>query len=579
MDFSPSEVASYVAARLPNLKRAGREWRGGCPLHGGKDPNFVVHESGVAQCHSQCAETWDLLALEMALCNVDFRKAKAEVYALIGRPDVPEGERDFVATYDYTDAAGRLLFQVIRKTPGPDGKKRFAQRRPDGTGGWVWSIKGIERVPYHLAKLAAAPEVWVVEGEKDVATLERWGLVATCNPGGAGNWQPELAQHFAGKLAWIIPDNDEPGRKHALAVAAALQPAAAMIKIVELPGLPDKGDVSDWVKRGGTLKHLEMLCDAARAWSPEWQFSAASEEDAHVETLAQECDRAGGLDAFWDLVVKNAVITPWQRLTRALSGGMIRGEVYIIGANQKSGKSSLALQFATAALRSQKGVLIFSMEMAWRQIFQRLVSIEACVDLMELRQKQEVGEDVTELLSKLAAVQAELERYPLLVHKKTAVTPGYLVSEVQRLRNGNAIDLVIVDHLQLMAAHDKSRSEYEKFTAISRALKSAAMEADVPVLLTSQCSRRNVTDKRWELESQDLRASGALEEDAAAVMLLYPDQKDAKEAAGSNRIMKGPVKAWLRLDLNRYGWAGMKLPLWHNKRFTRFDLAEEDLMP
>jgi archaellum biogenesis ATPase FlaH len=578
MEFSPSEVASYVSARLPGLKRAGREWRGGCPVHGGKDPNFVIHESGVAQCHSQCAEAWDLLGLEMVLGNLDFPKAKAEVYRIVGRPNVPEGERDFVAIYDYTDAAGRLQFQVVRKTPGSDGKKRFAQRRPDGAGGWVWSIKGLERVPYRLAQLAAASEAWIVEGEKDVHTLERWGLVATCNPGGAGNWQPELTQYFAGKSVWIIPDNDEPGRDHALKVAAALAPIAAAVKIIELPGLPEKGDVSDWAKRNGTAKHLRLLADAAKAWGPDWKFNAPSEEDQFIETLEHETELAGGLDAFWDLRVKNGILTPWQRLTDGLNGGMVPGEIYILGGNQKSGKSSLALQFVVAALRDGKGVLMFSMEMAWRQIFHRMVAMEARVDLLHLRRSQQDNENVDEELAKLRAVQGELERYALMVHQKTAITPGYLASEVKRLRLRRSVDLVLVDHMQLMAAHEKSRSEYEKFTAISRALKSAALEAGVPVLVVSQCSRRNAMDKRTELESQDLRASGALEEDAAAVMLLYPDIKDQKEAAkeAGNRLTVGPVKAWLKLDLNRYGWAGMKLAFMHQKRYTRFDLCEKD---
>ena len=180
MNFSPSEVGSYVGERLSELHRNGRGWRGGCPVHHGKDPNFIVHESGVASCHSQCQEDWDLVGLEMVLRGVDFVRAKTSVLDIVGRPPENPEERDFSAIYDYTDAAGKLVYQAIRKTPDPrTGKKRFTQRQPDGHGGWIWRLGNLERLPYRLPKVVDSSEVFIVEGEKDVHTLESWGLVAS----------------------------------------------------------------------------------------------------------------------------------------------------------------------------------------------------------------------------------------------------------------------------------------------------------------------------------------------------------------------------------------------------------------
>lgn len=157
--------------------------------------------------------------------------------------------------YDYADEHGEVLFQVVRMMP-----KDFRQRRPDGRGGWTWSVKGLRQVPYRLPALLAAPDavVYVVEGEKDVDRLASLGLVATCNAGGAKNWRAEHAQPLAGRTVVILPDNDDAGRKHAQMVLASLQ-GIADARIVELPGLPPKGDVSDWLDAGGTVEKLRAL--------------------------------------------------------------------------------------------------------------------------------------------------------------------------------------------------------------------------------------------------------------------------------------------------------------------------------
>jgi hypothetical protein len=170
MTFTPSEVRAYYTARVPSLKiTSQREWRGPCPVHSGKDPNFAVNaETGLAQCHSQCGRGWDIVALEMEIAGLDFARAKERVFDLMGRPQVPWEERNVEAIYDYTDAGGKLLYQVVRNFG-----KEFKQRRPDGVGGWIWGLGNTTRVPFRLQKFAAAEFIAVCEGEKDVLTLER----------------------------------------------------------------------------------------------------------------------------------------------------------------------------------------------------------------------------------------------------------------------------------------------------------------------------------------------------------------------------------------------------------------------
>ncbi len=103
------------------------------------------------------------------------------------------------------------------------------------------------------------------------------------------------------------------------------------------------------------------------------------------------------------------------------------------------------------------------------------------------------------------------------------------------------------------------------------------MEVNVPLLLVSQTSRANSRERRTELDVSDLRGSGAIEEDAAAVFLLFEDHEDAETARsvdGGRRYTKGPVKAFLKLGKNRYGEQGRCYSLLHYKGETRFEMAD-----
>ena len=170
----------------------------------------------------------------------------------------PGANSSIAATYDYRDADSALLFQVVRKVP-----KTFRQRRPDGAGGWEWSTKGVRQVLYRLPELLAADPnepVFVVEGEKDVDNLRATGLVSTCNAGGAGKWRVEIGEPLRGRHVITLCDNDAAGREHAADVRRKLHGIAASVRDIPLPGLPEKGDVSDWLAAGGTAaKLLDML--------------------------------------------------------------------------------------------------------------------------------------------------------------------------------------------------------------------------------------------------------------------------------------------------------------------------------
>jgi len=176
---------------------------------------------------------------------------------LNGNHNTRSGNRVIETTYDYTDASGKMLFQVVRYRP-----KHFTQRRPDSKGGWIWNLGKVKRVLYHLPEVVQAVQnhrtIFIAEGEKDADNLRQLGLTATCNPMGAGKWQTSYSESLKGANVIIIVDKDPPGRSHAQQVARSLTGKASSIKLLELPGEQVK-DASDWIVAGGTKEELEHL--------------------------------------------------------------------------------------------------------------------------------------------------------------------------------------------------------------------------------------------------------------------------------------------------------------------------------
>lgn len=251
---APSEPVVRLLDKLDGIRRSGAGWMARCPAHDDQTASLAVANGDdgrcLAHCHAGCS-------LEAVLAAVQL--APADLFAQPRPETLPRARRRIVATYDYADAAGGLAYQVVRYAP-----KDFRQRRPDGDG-WTWSLNGVERVPYRLPELLAAPAdttVYIPEGERDVDALIAAGAVATCNAGGAGKWPATFAPHLAGRRVVILPDNDEPGRVHAEQVRVSLGEVAT-VHVLELPGLPDKGDVSDWLEAGGSVEQLAELAVGA----------------------------------------------------------------------------------------------------------------------------------------------------------------------------------------------------------------------------------------------------------------------------------------------------------------------------
>ncbi len=262
----------------------GGHWHGSygmasCPAHDDSNPSLSISETSEGRilwhCHAGCSQE----AVEEAL------RARGLLDDVVPPPKTGKSNRRIAETYDYLGSDGELLFQVVRYRP-----KGFSQRRPDGKGGWAWNMKGVKRVPYRLPDIlrASADSVFVVEGEKDADRLAELGLIATCNPGGAGKWRDDCKRYFQAKRVFILPDNDAPGLQHARMVATSLYGMADQIRIVQLPGLTAKGDVSDWLANGGTYAELLRVCDSAPVFeaTPGSPYSEATRSEGEDTTIA-----------------------------------------------------------------------------------------------------------------------------------------------------------------------------------------------------------------------------------------------------------------------------------------------------
>jgi uncharacterized protein (DUF927 family) len=257
-------MIEQILQKLSGVRKQGSGFQARCPAHADDKPSLSIGEKGgkiLLHCHANCSI--DDLCGALAIQKKD----------LFSEELAKRTRRRIDRIYEYKDETGEVLFQCVRYEP-----KDFRQRRPDGAGGWIWNLADTRLVLYRLPELVLADKafpVFICEGEKDVDRLIELGLTATCNPLGAAKWKPEYSDHLTGRHCVVLPDNDEAGRKHAQTVATGLHGKAERVSILHLPGIPEKGDVSNWLAKGNTAEDLFALIDGAEVYTCETEGEAA----------------------------------------------------------------------------------------------------------------------------------------------------------------------------------------------------------------------------------------------------------------------------------------------------------------
>ena len=231
--------------------------------------------------------------------------------------------------------------------------------------------------------------------------------------------------------------------------------------------------------------------------------------------------------------------------------GLGNSDLVLIGARPGMGKTSFAMNIATAAAaRLKKAVCVFSLEMSAEQLANRMLSSEAQVDSYKLRSGQLEDSD----WEAVAYASSRLSEMDILIDDTPGITVTAMKSKLRRIKN---LGLVVVDYLQLMQGDRRNDNRVQEVGEISRGLKLLAKELNVPVITCAQLSRgpESRTDKRPMLS--DLRDSGAIEQDADVVMFLYRDEY-YNEDAGSQSVAEVIIAKNRHgsIDRVKLGWIG-----------------------
>lgn len=451
-------------------------------------------DSVLFKCHAGCAQDAVIAALtEKGLWGVSEKRIQTSD---TGLPLYADSK--VVATYDYRDREGNVVFRVTRYLP-----KDFRQSRPDGKGGWIKNLDGVTRVLYRLPEVIAAVErketVFIVEGEKDADNLSAIGLCATTSSGGAGKWDDRYATDLVGANVVLAGDRDDAGRAHIKDVAQSLSIAARSVRILDLPGTSK--DISDWLAAGGSKLALESMVDDLPEWESSekviWTPRDLARDFREVTNKRQAGDKEFiGFPVGFKSLDKDLVYSP--------------GDMWLIAAATGVGKSTLLQELER---RATVPTIFFSVEMSRQQLMDRTIAANAGIDSWKVRRGQL---DAGELASVMAEVDDYERREDHLLVENAGLTTAALESILRIARVRFGVRIAFLDYIQRLA--DKGDSEYARVTAISNAVARIARQTGVCIVAAAQVNR-DAKDGQPP-RSRDLRDSGYLEQDAAVILAI-----------------------------------------------------------
>ncbi len=353
-----------------------------------------------------------------------------------------------------------------------------------------------------------------------------------------------------------------------------------------MDGLPRRPSIEQYVrivKEKAILRNLIHTCNAVQA--------RAIEQADPVEEILDQAEReileigdartTGGFVKIGEIFQQNVgsidkLYDNGQRITGletfytdldALTSGLQKQDLVIIAARPSMGKTAFAMNIAeNVSCESRKVVAVFSLEMSRQSLMMRMLCSQSRVDAHKLRTGFLARDDRQKLVEGLG----RLADAPLFIDDTAGITLSEMRAKVRRLKQSQgALDLIVVDYLQLITASGSNGKRYENRTqevsAISRGLKMMAKEMDVPMVALSQLSRAAETrEKGGEPKLSDLRESGSIEQDADVVAFIHRPEyydRDNPELEGKAKIIiakqrNGPTES---------------VQLAFLKQFTRFD--------
>lgn len=415
-------------------------------------------------------------------------------------PSAPRRPRKIAACYSYRNELGHELYQCVRYEP-----KGFEQRHSDGKGGWIWSVKGIRHVLYHLPDILKenSGPIVITEGEKDAETLKLLGLTSTTSVGGSKNWMDGYADVLKGKDVVICGDTDTAGQIYISKVAASLEGKVRSLRIIT--GLLPLKDITEFLAR----------CKSPEEARDEWDklFAAAPvlSNGLNLPILSMEEMEA----AYRDQIKRSAEITldlsRWLPSLGRHLRGILPGEVITLLAGTGVGKTAWAANLAMHA--SPIPVLFFEMELTAALLFERLAACDSeksCTEIEKIYGNGDPGS--WRANGRLSHI------YTVPEAKMTSENMSILINKAE-LKMGVRPVIVIVDYMQLVGAEGKTR--YERASFVAEQLKIIAKDTKTIIVCLSQIARPPVDKHGHRREVVTLESgkdSGSIENSSGLVI-------------------------------------------------------------
>ena len=339
-----------ILSRLHGVHGSGKQYTARCPAHDDHNASLSIGQGNdgkiLLHCHAGCGVEDILAALGLKKTDLFNKPAAAQDFAAVAQPGTMQAATK-EDTYIYRDGNNIPILRKVRVRK-PDGGKSFYWQYLDG-GQWKKGRNGQVAPLYRQSDLTGAHVVYLVEGEKDVKTLERNGLRAVSPPDGAkSKWRGEYTAELAGHNVVIIQDNDEPGKTFARMAAGELAGAAKSVRVIDLtldwPGLPEHGDISDVLAMFPDGDPLGKLLERVEAM-PEWRGNgqAGDSLEAGHPSLLQ--------------LVRPIADFEEQEAEWLIDGWIPAGQITLFASDGGIGKTSIVCEIA-AALSSGKACIL-----------------------------------------------------------------------------------------------------------------------------------------------------------------------------------------------------------------------------
>lgn len=401
-----------------------------------------------------------------------------------------------------------------------------------------------------------------------------------------------------------VADFGQPTASRAFAAALDLNNSGKPIDPVAIAeALGDGGVeyVADCMRSIQTAANIELYCEGVLNGSKrrkmaeladklgEFSFDVSADPDEVFDSLRGQLDSIRSTSA--NVVTAAQSVSDWKAyyqrvkenpeyafcktgfadLDRQLGGGMFRQGMYVIGARPGMGKTTLALNIAENIASANKPVLFVSLEMSRVQIISKRISMASLLsytDIMTGRLRGFEENTANTIIDRIIS-------RPFAMTDKSSMTSAEIMRAARQV---DGISAVVIDYLGLIRPSEEAQKKprYEQMTEISADLKSMAKALDVPVLVLAQLNRESANRAGSKPLLTDLRDSGAIEQDADAVVLLH--RKDYYEAVKEDYVAPEVEEIELIVAKNRHANTGVVKLAWHGKtgKIGEFDTEHDE---